>query len=337
MNCLILAAISYWLAFVSPLIQDAATAASQPADARQPIRARVIDVVGDAQHAPRGSADWRPCQVGDQYDEMTKIRTGIRSAVKLQVGDEEPYTAILIESVGLTELSEAYSTAQTKRVRVGLRYGKIRAGVAESGLKSDFTVDSPVATLSKRGTWNFGMSYEPVSDRFEMFLIDEGLVDALHRATGQTRRVLPGELVTQTMRLWLDESQLQRNVAVNDILGQGDIQIAFNRIQQDGLGVLNPGEGSKPILSLNNSGSQAAFARLLENSVAGPGIDFGPIAPGVIRRSEGFFGTGRGDDLVPVLIEEGSALVRNGAARASTLYFRRSAAEAWLKQYRSGK
>jgi len=54
-------------------------------------------------------------------------------------------------------------------------------------------VDSPVATLSKRGTWDFGLFYERGTDRFEIFLLDQGLVDAFSKLTGQHRQVLPQE------------------------------------------------------------------------------------------------------------------------------------------------
>ena len=124
---------------------------TQPAD-RTPITARVLEVQGDVQHAPLDANDWQPCRVDEEYPEQTVILTGVRSSIKLQVGDDDTYTALVIEPVSRTILSEAYQTTDTKRVRVGVGYGRMRAGVAEGGLKSDFTVDSPVATLSKRGS-----------------------------------------------------------------------------------------------------------------------------------------------------------------------------------------
>lgn len=309
--------------------------ATQPAgETRQPVFARVIDVQGDVQHAPAGSREWSACKLDDEYPEATRIRTGLRSSIKLQLGQEQPYSVLVIESVGLTELSEIHKTETTKRVRVGVGYGKVRAGVAEGGLVSDFTVDSPVATLSKRGTWNFGLSYEPDTQRFEIFLLDHGLVDALHKATGDTRRLLPGQVVTQAMRRWADEAQIRRNVAIPDILGQGDVEVAFNRIQTDGVGVLNPGGGAAMVIHLSSATNRAEFTRVLERSIETGGVVTPPLQlpPGTPRlsRPEGFFGTGRGDELIPVLIDPDSALVKSGAARAGTYRFRRSAVEQWL-------
>jgi hypothetical protein len=310
--------------------------ASQPTTApaeTQPLTARVIEIHGDVQHATLDSSNWQPCKLDDEYPQETKIRTGLRSSIKLQIGRERPYTALLIESVGLTYISEAYKTTDSKRVRIGVGYGKIRAGVAEGGLKSDFTVDSPVATLSKRGTWNFGLSYERGTDRFQVFLLDQGLVDALNKLTGYRRALERGELVTQAMRRWLDQAQILRNVPVPDILGQGDIEVAFNRIGQAGLGVTGPGQGRAVLINLSNSSASEEFARLIRRRLQPlPGLP--PLPGGLPRaRPEGFFGTGRGDQLIDIMIDTGSSLSQNGFAKPGTYNFRRSALETWLQSH----
>ena len=312
-----------------PTPQPATQPTTAPTD-RIPITARVLDVRGDVQHAPLDSNDWHPCQVDDEYPQQTVILTGVRSSIKLQLGTDDTYTAVAIESASRTIISEAYATADTKRVRIGVGYGRMRAGVVEGGLKSDFTVDSPVATLSKRGTWNFGMFYERGTDRFEIFLLDQGLVDAFNRVTRERREVLPRQVVTQTMRRWLDEVQLRRNVAIPDILGQGDVEVAFNRLGQDGLRVLDPQGGAAVLLDLSSSFSQDAFAGLARSS-----LPSAPLTParGPHLRPEGFFGTGRGDELIPVIVERNSSLVKKGLARPGTYRFRRSALEGWLWQH----
>ena len=306
--------------------------AQQPAE-REPIQTKVIEVVGDVQHKPLGKGDWQPCKNGDSYPQRTMIRTGVRSSIKLQIGAEEPYTAMVIESVGLVILSEAYKTSNTKRVRVGVGYGRVRAGVAEGGLESDFTIDSPVATLSKRGTWNFALYFERATQRFEISLLDRGLVDAINKVRGKTITILPGEAVTQAMRTWLDEAQIRRNVAIADLLGQGDVDVAFNRLRQDGLGVLDPGSGSRVLLNLSSRFAQVEFkAAVLENMQESIIVLPPPGQAPPIFRPEGFFGTGRGDELIPVLIDPNSALVKRGFARPGTYRFRRSALESWLKK-----
>ncbi len=307
---------------------------SQPAAGR-PIMAKVIAVTGDVQHAPLGEETpvWKPCKLGDTYPPGTMIRSGVRSSIGLQIGEEEPYTAMVLESVGLTILSEAFKTQTTKRVRVGVGYGRVRAGVAEGGLKSDFTIDSPVATLSKRGTWNFALYYERATERFEISLLDRGLVDAIDKVRGRSVTILPGELVTEVMRKWLDEVQVQRNVAFVDLLGQGEVDVAFNRLRTDGLGVLDPGSGSAPLLNLSTSAAQTEFTSVVLETIQDPILLPPPDGgPQPIFRPEGFFGTGRGDQLIPILIDPNSALVKRGFARPGKYHFRRSALESWLKK-----
>lgn len=305
-----------------PTTQPAAT---QPAD-RAPLTATVLEVQGDAQHAPLGSDEWQPCAVGDTYPEQTVIRTGIRSSVKLQIGEDDTYTAVVVDSATKTVLSELFTTPESKRVRIGVGYGRIRAGVVEGGLKSDFTVDSPVATLSKRGTWNFGLFYERGTDRFEIFLLDQGLVEAFDRITRERRTVLPREQVTQAMRRWMDEVQLLRNVPIPDILGQGDIEVAFNQLRQGGLRVLDPEGGVEVLIDLRHAAALDYFERLARLRV-------GTVTPPTVAAGvhpEGYFGTGRGDELIPIIIQTNSPLVQQGLARPGTYQFRRSTLEGWL-------
>jgi|GEM_PF-966242 len=302
-----------------------------PTDDKQSIMAKVIEVAGDVKYAPLESQDYKPVKLGDEFPEKTKIITGVHSAVKLQIGDEEPYTCLLIEAVGKTVLSEAYKTSDTKKVRVGVGYGRIRAGVAEGGLKSDFTVDSPVATLSKRGTWGFTLFYERDTHFFEIGLTDRGLVEAINKLTKQRRTLNPKELITSAMRAWLDQSGFERNISIPDIFGQGDISIVFNSMKQSGLGVTAPGSGQRPLLNLTNPKARARFAELLKRGL--PPLGALPSRdPGL--RAEGFFGTGRGDDLVEVMIEANNPLAQKGFARPGLFKFRRSVAEGWLKNQR---
>ena len=46
-------------------------------------------------------------------------------------------------------------TADAKVLRMGLGHGAVRGGVAETTLRSDLSIETPTATLSKRGTIGF--------------------------------------------------------------------------------------------------------------------------------------------------------------------------------------
>ncbi len=294
------------------------------------IFATVLETNGDAAYRIEEAGEWKPLKVGDKLPALTQIRTGIGGSAKLQIGEEEPYSAVVIDPVSALILSELSKTTEVKKVRVGVGYGRIRAGVAEGGLRSDFTVDSPVATLSKKGTWNFGLFYERSTDRFEIFLLDRGLVEALNKITGDLRTVKPGEAVTNAMRIWCDEAQLRRNVALADLLGQDDYEIAFNRLRNDGIGIVDVGSGNTTFLNLRDPNASNEFRNIVRDRlntfpIIPPPIDFGRQL-----RPEGFFGTGGGDQLIQVIIDRDSFLSRGGFARPGNFTFRRAALEGWL-------
>ncbi len=302
-------------------------AATQPTDGT-PIMATVIELKGDVKWAPLDSETFTPAKVGDQLPPQTVIITGLRSSALLRIGDDDTYTAVVVDPASKTLLADLAATQDKKRVRIGVGYGQVRAGVVEGGLKSDFTVSSPVATLSKRGTWGFGL-YMQRPDTFQIFLLDEGLVDAFNQVTGGRRSVLPGEQVDSTMKRWALLASKLSNVAMVDILGQSDIDVAFNTLQQDGLRVLNPEGGSTVILNLTSSNAANNFAQLARQAVNTP--TFTP-RPGDFDRArpEGFFGTGRGEQLIPIVIGAGSDLAQSGVAKPGTYHFPRPVVEQWL-------
>jgi len=271
--------------------------ATQPAD-RTPVLAEVIEVHGDVRAATAGSQAWRKVRLHDRFAAGTRLLTGIRSSVKLRIGSGEPYTCVLIEQVGLTVLSEAWRSRQLKRVRLGVGFGRIRAGVAEGGLESDLTIDCPVATLSKRGTWGIELYYERATDYFEVGLSDRGLLEVIDRMRAQRRFVEPHEIVNVAMRRWLDQAPMRFNVAVPDVLGQGRMQLAFHRSRVEGLGVLNPGAGRLNVLTLNRPVAPRTPLQILRRGQ----LPSAAAARFVPLRAEGFFGTGRGDELLGAIL-----------------------------------
>lgn len=298
----------------SPSTSPAATA---PSDL---VRARVIEVRGDAQASAMDPVDWRKLKVNDELVEGTQIRTGINASVKLQIGQQEPYTALIVQAMSHVYFTEGRLTGDSKKVRVGVGYGHIRAGVAEGGLKSDFTVDSPVATLSKKGTWNFGLYYERGTNHFDVYLLDRGLVDVLNKDLGISRELHPGEAVTRAMRRWLDEAPLRRNIPVVDVLGQSNLTVAFNRVDTDGLRVINPegGQATGLAFSRTQAGNFSPAQQILpvQRPIVTP-----PVGQGPFTRPEGFFGTGRADELVSFVVGSASPL-RASVLRPGLLFQR---------------
>ena len=281
----------------------ATSGTTTPTNGVTPIRARVVELHGDVlwQAGPDGAR--KPLAEGDEIGADAIVLTGIGASVLFQIGDEEPYTALVIDSVGKVVLREASTTQDSKRVRVGVGYGRIRAGVAEGGLKSDFTVESPVATLSKRGTWNFGMEYVRGTGEFRIFLLDRGLVEALNRITGQRRFVMPREFVTEAMRAWAQQAKIVRSVPIVDALGQDDLLVAADQERNSGLGVLGPGSGNAATGGLANRGG-LTVASVAPNATP----LFTPAGQtGRVRRPEGFFGTGRGETLLQNVLNRQNA------------------------------
>jgi len=325
------------LSAAGPLLAQAPPA-TQPAaaDAKATsLTATVIEVRGDVEHAPGGTEDekaWKACKLKDVYASGEMIRTGLKgSAVKLQFGEEEPYTVAMIERYSLASIDQHYRTASDKVVRLGLGYGAIRAGVAdeEGGLRSDFEIDSPVATLSKRGTWGFRMQVFRTGE-FNIALANRGLVEALKKATGQRRRITPGQYVTQSMRRWVENTLFDRSVPVQDLFGLTGAEITFNVMHGSGLGINTPGGGRAQIINLTGREARDLFIQQIERRQQQNQNVVQP-RPGVVRRPEGSFGTGAElPDVVHFDLEPNSDIVRKGYARPGRFSIRSSALPKWV-------
>lgn len=261
-------------AFVGPV--DAQT--TRPAEEKaEQLKARVVSVAGAASWAPAAASPtdkqaWKAVQVGDEYDAGTQIKTSLRSAVVLTFGDD---TVVKIERMTLASIDQFHKSATTKTTRLGLGYGAVRAGVAEGALRSDFAVDSPVATLSKRGTDGIYFYQEPRTGRFVISLARAGELEILHRIRQQLRLLRRGENVTQRLLDFILRSQIDRNF--NFFTGGlTNAELRFEMRNTTGLSILNPG---KPFLrQVIETGSAARRQRA-------------DSAPSQRQPAEAFFGT----------------------------------------------
>ncbi len=279
-----------------------ASSASQPATHIERLAAVCIKTKGTVQSAPVGAEStdtkaWKPVRVGDKLTDGMQVRTGVRSSAIFQFGDD---TVVMVGRSTLAAIGEFYKSANTKRTRIGLDYGSVRAGVAEGGLRSDFKIDSPVATLSKRGTWDFELWVERGTGRFKARLADRGLVEVLHKSTGRTRRILPKQAVTQAMRNWVETAKFDRAVVVADSFSQTPEEImAYMRTNTGRTGLYPPQTAS-------SSGTQAAAASERTAAQRNRSLNRGSSAvnlaqlsgldylPSVIHSDDGNFGTGTG-------------------------------------------
>jgi hypothetical protein len=321
----------------NPPTPRSAPETTQPATApaATPVLARVLAVEESCEYLLPGAEDWQRCAVGDEYPPGTVLLTGIQASLKLRIGDAAPYTAVIVDSASQVAIDSALRTADEQRTELGLGFGRIRAGVAEGGLRSSFTIETPVATLSKRGTWDFGIFYERGTQRFEAFLLERGLVDVLNELTQERRGLERGQLVTQAMWRWFDYADMRRTVVVSDLLGWDDVEVVFSQLRQSGLGVIDPSGNRRTLIDLRGSLAQQQFARLIGQQLAPlAALPVLAIDPGPFPRAEGFFGTGRGEQLIPILIQAGSPLAQKGFARPGRYVFPRSALERWLQVHK---
>jgi hypothetical protein len=280
---------------------NAAPPATQPAG--EPMQARVVKLEGTVQYALTDAAgttgEWKSAKVGDALPAGTRIRTRLRSKVVLTFGDD---TVVMIDRATLASIDQFQRVADTKEVRLGLGHGAVRAGVAETTLRSDMTIETPTATLSKKGTMDFGIEYEPSTGRFKIDLAHEGLVQALNRITNESRDLHAGQYVTQAMVRWVETAAFDRHVSFTDVFGQTGAEKLFNALNGSGLGSAEPGGGlaARTVLLRQQGGTggtglnlgQGLTGVLTGAALLAPQSTTG--GPKIVNRPEGNFGTGSG-------------------------------------------
>ncbi len=276
--------------------------ASQPAEPTEALKATCIRLKGTVQYAPISAkstdADvWKAVEIGHEYGQGVQIRTGIRSSALFKFGDD---TVVLVDRSTLAAISEFHKTASVKKTRIGLDYGAVRAGVAEGGLRSDFAIDSPVATLSKRGTWDFAMWVERGTGRFDVRLSDRGLVEILNKHTGQTAQIRPNQFVTQAMMFWADTAKFDRQVVLTDVFSQTLEEMTVYARSNTGRTGLDPagnpveeGAAGARTTQIQTADLSGTISReLLAQAISGRRPQPTPPQPIVVTAREGDFGVG---------------------------------------------
>jgi ferric-dicitrate binding protein FerR (iron transport regulator) len=93
--------------------------------------------------------EWLDAKVGMVLEKNTQISTGFKSSATLLMGN----STILIRPLTRINLEDLVKQGNDEEVTMDLRVGRVRADVAPpSGGKITFTVNSPQATNSVRGT-----------------------------------------------------------------------------------------------------------------------------------------------------------------------------------------
>jgi len=280
-----------------------AAAETKPAVAEneiKPLPAVVIEVEGSVDWAKVGvsplvNEGWTAVKVDDRLDPGTQVRTALRSHVNLKFGET---TVVSLRSATFASLDQLHRSANVESVRIGLGYGTVRGGSSEGEFRADVMVDSPIATLAKRGTEGWQMEVEPGTGRFKVSLADYGLVEAIQKlGQGRTRTKLvrPGEYADDDniANIWIEQDIFDRNVRFYQPEGVTEADAEFTLMNEVNYGVLAPGGGSSLVDLSERVNADFVLSQIAANFP--PGISPPTTAvgrPGVISRPDGNFGTG---------------------------------------------
>jgi len=109
----------------------------------------IRELTGTVELKRPGSAAWAAANPGDRIDKSTIISTGFKSSATLVVGS----STLLVRPVTRLSLEDLLTQNETETINISLSTGRVRVEVPPAGArKSNFTVQSPSAIASVRGT-----------------------------------------------------------------------------------------------------------------------------------------------------------------------------------------
>jgi hypothetical protein len=107
------------------------------------------DITGTVELKHPGEAAFTPAKNGDAVEKNTIVSTGFKSQALIVTGTASVYVKPLTR-LSFDELARIQGTEQ---VNISLQAGRVRAEIKPpEGTRSEFTVKSPTATASVRGT-----------------------------------------------------------------------------------------------------------------------------------------------------------------------------------------
>jgi hypothetical protein len=109
----------------------------------------IREINGTVEVKQPGAQGWEAAKEGQRLEAASLISTGFKSTALLSIGNSD----IAIRPLTRVSLEEMLAARNAEQVTLNLRAGRIRANVKPpAGGKVDFTVRSPMATASVRGT-----------------------------------------------------------------------------------------------------------------------------------------------------------------------------------------
>jgi hypothetical protein len=131
------------------LAQEAAAPAATTAPGTQSLVAVVEAVQGNVRVRLSPDQPWVPATVGMELREGSSIRTGLKSAIRCSIGEEQMF---VLDRLGVIELTEAVREGNLVKTDLTMKYGRAQYEVQRAGLEHDARITSPGATLAVRGT-----------------------------------------------------------------------------------------------------------------------------------------------------------------------------------------
>jgi hypothetical protein len=111
--------------------------------------AQIRSITGTVEVKKPGAPAWEAAKAGQVLDRASLISTGFKSTALVSIGN----TDITVRALTRLSLEEILAAQNDEQVTLDLRAGRIRVNVKPPvGGKISFTVRSPVATASVRGT-----------------------------------------------------------------------------------------------------------------------------------------------------------------------------------------
>jgi len=167
-------------------------AETKPAAETQPAADKLIAVVkiveGTVETRPAVGQPWVPVKVGDTLAEGADIRTGFRARCVLEMNKN----ALQVEALAVIRIGELRRDGETVRTRILLKQGSTETNVEKkSGVKNDFAIVTPTATLSVRGTNDVQASFFPGFGG-HYGLGGSGFINVMNHFTGTQTGVPPG-------------------------------------------------------------------------------------------------------------------------------------------------
>jgi hypothetical protein len=109
----------------------------------------IQEMAGEVELKAAGASSFSPARVGSEVSQDTVVSTGFKGTAIIAVGS----TTIAVKPLTRLSLSEIQLSSGSENLNMNLQTGRVRVDVKPpEGTKTNFTVQSPSATASVRGT-----------------------------------------------------------------------------------------------------------------------------------------------------------------------------------------